>query len=381
MKILHTYKAFLPDVEGGVIRVMAGLTSPAQPGVESHILVARTAGFSRRYEHNGNDTHAVSSLGTLMSMPIAPGYVTAFARESRQADLVVHHAPFPLADLAIALAMPRNVKLIVDWHADIIGRPLMHSLLEPVIKAVMRRADRIVVSDETMIDNSPILSAHRAKCTVIPYGVDVDYWQNLTDDERKHVEALKLEMPRLVVAVGRLVGYKGFGNLISALQHVDATVAIVGDGAMADDLRNIAKMLGVAERVRFLGRLPRPQIKCLIHAGRMLAMPSVSAAEAFGLVQLEAMSAGRPVVNTSLNTAVPRIARHGLEGLTVPPEDVPALAAAIKRLLDDPAYAESLGRAGQARAKEHYQLGRFREENFKLYRGVLGPIADNNRGG
>lgn len=372
MKILHTYKAFLPDVEGGVIQVISGLTSPPEQAIDTDILVARTSGASRSFQHDGINTHAVSSLGTLMSMPIAPGYVTAFARRVRNVDLVVHHTPFPLADLAIALALPRRVKLIVHWHADIVGRQFLHRLLTPIIQAVLRRADRIIVSDEAMIETSSALSRHRAKCTVIPYGVDVEYWRNLNSDECNDVAALRKEMPRLVVAVGRLVGYKGFENLIRALQHVDATVAIVGEGALADELRELAGTLKVADRIKFFGRLPRSEIKCLIHAGRVLAMPSVSAAESFGLVQLEAMAAGRPVINTSLATAVPRVARNGLEALTVPPEDAKALAAAITRLLDDPSYARDLGVAAQARAEERYRLDRFRSENVRLYREVLG---------
>lgn len=121
----------------------------------------------------------------------------------------------------------------------------------------------------------------------------------------------------------------------------------------------------------FAGLQSRDRLKLLIHAARMVAMPSISAAEAVGLVQIEAMAVGRPVINTSLPTAVPRIAREGREGLTVPPGSVDELAVAITRLLDEPGLAGRLGDAGSARACEMYQLKRFQDDNHRVYHEVV----------
>jgi glycosyltransferase involved in cell wall biosynthesis len=284
---------------------------------------------------------------------------------------VVHHAPFPLTDLAIMAALPRRAALIVHWHADIVGRAVLRPILTPLIHAVLRRADRIVLADEVLIDASPFLKPYRDKCSACRYGTDIAYWSSLSPSQETEVEALRRQDPRLVLAVGRLVSYKGFEYLIQALQYVDATAVIVGEGPLEGELRALAEALGVADRLRFAGRQSRDGLKLLLHAARLVAMPSISAAEAFGLVQLEAMAAGRPVINTSLPTAVPYVARDGQEGLTVPPGAIEEMAVAITRLLDEPGLARRLGDAGAVRAREIYQLARFQDDNHRVYREVV----------
>lgn len=371
MRVLHAYKIFAPDSEGGVVRVIADLTATPRRDIESTVIVARPRGPGRSITVDGVPVHASTSLGTVMSMPISPAYLASFARRVRDADLVVHHAPFPLTDLGILATLPRRVALIVHWHADIVGRSLLRRLLTPLIHAALRRADRIVVADEALVEASDFLKPYRDKCSVCRYGTDIGYWSNLTEAEQVEVEALRRQDPRLVLGIGRLVSYKGFEFLIRALQYVDATAVLVGEGPLEGDLRALAASLGVADRVRFAGRQPRERLRVLLHAARMLAMPSISAAEGFGLVQLEAMAVGRPVINTSLSTAVPHVARDDREGLTVPPGGVEELAVAIARLLDEPGLAQRLGEAGAARVREAFQLARFQDDNHRVYRDVV----------
>jgi len=371
MQVLHAYKIFTPDSEGGVVQIISDLTMPPGDGLQSEVLVARPRGPGHSIEVGGIAVHAAASLGTLMSMPIAPAYLPSFASHARRVDLVVHHAPFPLTDLAVMAALPRRVALIVHWHADIVGRSFLRRLLSPLMHAVLRRADRIVVADEVLVGASRFLRPYRDKCAVCRYGTDVAYWSTLSVGQQAEVDAMRQREPRLVLGIGRLVSYKGFETLIRAMQYVDATAVIVGEGPLDGELRDLAKTLGVADRVRFAGRQPRDRLKMQIHAACMVAMPSISAAEAFGLVQLEAMSAGRPVINTWLPTAVPHIARDGQEAITVPPGEAEPLAVAIARLLDEPGLAQRLGDAGAIRARELYQVTRFQADSHRLYRDVV----------
>src|SRR5437763_14134674 len=96
------------------------------------------------------------------------------------------------------------------------------------------------------------------------------------------------------------------------------------------------RSLGVADRVRLLGSAPHAKLVEFMRTADVFVLPSVTNAETFGIAQLEAMAAGRPVINTSLDTAVPRVARHGIEAITVPPGDHARLADAIATLLQDP---------------------------------------------
>ena len=119
----------------------------------------------------------------------------------------------------------------------------------------------------------------------------------------------------MILAIGRLVPYKGFASLLQALRGLAGEAVIIGEGPLLQDLRKLALELGVSDRVTFKGRLEPGEIKTHLHAARVLAFPSTTAAEAFGLVQLEAMASGLPIVNTTLPTAVPKIARHDSGGV------------------------------------------------------------------
>jgi glycosyltransferase involved in cell wall biosynthesis len=368
LRILHAYKIYRPDIEGGIPAVMSSL---AQGGSGAHtihsILAARRFGAARRYTLDGVPVEAVGCLGTLFSTPLAPGYIPALVRHARSADVFVHHAPLPLNDAAILLGLPDDVALIVYWHADVVGYPLLKRMVAPLIRRALARADRIVVSGQPMIDHSEFLRPHADKCAVLPYGMDLEYWRTRDADGRTGADERQPQQPRHIVALGRLVGYKGYDVLIRAMQTVDGHLTIIGEGPLLADLQQLATALGVSSRVRFAGRLPRDEIKRLFHSAQVFAFPSVTEAEAFGIVQIEAMAAGLPIVNTHLATTVPLVARHDLEALTVAPNDPQALSQALNRLLDEPALAERLGTAGRQRAMREFDQAVFRARMADIY--------------
>jgi glycosyltransferase involved in cell wall biosynthesis len=354
MRILHAYKVYVPELTGGVPEVISLLSGSMGPGIESRVIVTGRRGRRQNLVVDGISVEQIGSWGNLLSMPFAPMFPIALARAARNVDLVVAHAPFPLNDLGIALGLPKQAALVVHWHSDILGRRAAMPFLAPFIRHTLRRADRIVVSDASMIANSQFLGPQTEKCSIVPFGTDVDYWEHLDDGQRGEVEKLRASHPRLVVATGRLVPYKGFSTLIQALLDVDATVMIIGEGPLKTSLRRFAQRLGVADRVVLTGFMPRDQLKIHLRAARIFVFPSVTSAETFGIAQIEAMAGGLPIVNTALPTGVPKVARHGAEAITVPPNNPTALAAAIRQLLDNTSLARRLGSAGSIRARTEY---------------------------
>jgi rhamnosyl/mannosyltransferase len=306
-----------------------------------------------------------------MSMPIAPAYPVAFRRAAAQADIVVAHQPFPLNDAAVELGLPQHVALVVHWHSEIIGRPALAAVLAPLIRHTLRRADAIIVSDSSMISTSKFLGPHAEKCRVVPFGTNISYWDSLDERQSAEVERLRQQHPRLVIATGRLVPYKGFLSLVRALLDVDATVMIIGEGPMKPALERLARRLGVASRLYLKGLLPRDQLKIHLRAARVFAFPSITCQETFGIAQIEAMAAGLPIVNTALTTGVPNVARHGVEAITVPPNDPAALASAMTRLLDDASLARQLGHAASLRARAKYGWPDFASRIGNVYREAL----------
>ena len=300
MKIVHAYKIYRPDVNGGIPAVMAMLCLDRAAKSINEIVVARRFGWFRKYLFDNAPVTATTSFGTLFSTPLAPTFPSYLMSRAKTADILVHHAPFPLTDLAIAIGLPKSVSLIVYWHAEIVGRSFLKWLVSPLLRYTLRRANKIVVSNEFVAQNSPLVSCYREKTSVVPYGVDAQYWATITRSEKDAVDGLRAKYPRLIVAVGRLVPYKGYDVLLRAVCKLDAQVIIVGDGPLRAKLERLAIRLGVSDRVAIRRDLDRDQVKTHLHAARLLVMPSINEAEAFGIVQIEAMAAGRPVVNTSL---------------------------------------------------------------------------------
>jgi rhamnosyl/mannosyltransferase len=365
-RVLHTYKSFKPEETGGIAEAIS-MAATAKP-FEHRILVTRRSPGPNTYVFEGTMVRAVPAWFTASSMPIAPAYSAVLSRMARDVHLLVHHAPFPLTDAAIFLAGRRlRTPFIVHWHADLIRSPWIVKAIAPLLTRTLEQARRIIVPHRSVLENTPILRSHEAKCVVRPYAVDVNYWGQMSDGEKRRSEAIRARSPRLIVAVGRLVSYKGYDILLRSMQNVDAQLTIVGTGPLRTGLDRLATELGVKRKVTLAGYMSRDDLKTVLHSARIFVFPSTSTAESFGIVQLEAMAAGLPVVNTSLSSAVPHVARDGLEGITVSPADVRALADAINCLLDDPAKAAKLGSAAQRRAMAEFDQSGFRSAVERIY--------------
>jgi glycosyltransferase involved in cell wall biosynthesis len=372
MHVLHAYKVCHTEIYGGIPEVIRILATARNSDIASAIVAARLLGRGRSVNDGHVPIRLAGSFGTLASTPIAPAYPFALMREARHADVVALHAPFPLNDIGVWLGIPKHTALVVHWHADIVGRELLSRSLAGLVRATLARADRIIVSNERLLEGSPILAPHLAKCSVVPFGVDAAFWGELDGGERADAERLAAAHPRLVLGVGRLVPYKGFDVLIEALTRIDATAVIVGDGAQSSRLRRLIERRGMGHRVLLFGSVSRERLRVLLHAARVFAFPSVTTAETFGIAQLEAMAAALPIVNTALPSGVPDVAREGIEALTVPPGDPVKLAEAIGRLLDDPCLAASLGNAGRKRTIGEFDQRVFVDRVHALYAdGVL----------
>ena len=213
-----------------------------------------------------------------------------------------------------------------------------------------------------------MLSARRKLCRVIPFGIRADAFEH--PDAARVAELRRRYGERIVLAVGRLIYYKGFEHLVRAMADVRATALIAGDGPLGGALAAEAARLGVADRVVLLGRVNDADLKACYHACDVFALPSVERSEAFGIVQLEAMACGRPVVNTRLDSAVPHVSLDGLTGLTVPPGDPAALAAALSALLDDPARRAAMGVAARRRVHEEFSAELMARRTLEVYREI-----------
>ena len=208
---------------------------------------------------------------------------------------------------------------------------------------------KIFVPTENHIKFSSFLPHFKEKCVEVPFTINPALFHKNGEVE-KEIKELKSVYGNYALFVGRLVGYKGVNILIEAMREVDQQLLIVGEGPEENELKNLAQKYGLEKRIHFLGRVQdRALFSALYHACHMLVLPSVSANENFGVVQIEAMYCSRPVVTTDLPSGVPAVGIKNETCLIVPPSNSSRLAMAMAMLFNNPELADSMGRKGHER--------------------------------
>lgn len=370
MKVLQLGK-YYPPYAGGMESHLALLCEALRPEVELEVLVSNTGPRTVREVIAGVPLTRCAELLNLASTSINPTMPLELSR--RDYDLLHLHFPHPMGALAyLASRKPRRHALVITYQSDIVRQVRLARLYAPLMHRVMAKAAAIICTSPQYLASSPTLQRFRHKCRIIPMGIDLSRWE-ITPRVEQEAAAIAARYPgRRLIAVGRLIYYKGFEHLIRAMASVDAQLLLVGDGPQRPKLLALARSVGVSERVHFLGSVPDALLPAHYRACQLFAFPSVARSEAYGLVQLEAMACGLPVVNTALDSGVTFVSRDGESGLTVPPGDARALAEAINRLLEDPALARGLGAGGRDRVEREFTREVMGERTLALYREVLG---------
>jgi len=294
--------------------------------------------------------HRAPVWRTVSSQPLSPAYLAAFLRLAPRFDVLHIHLPNPLAALAAFLARPK-AKVVLTWHSDVIGKGALAACVGPLEAWLCRRADLVVAPSPIHLTASNRAAFFADKGVVVPFCVDASMARP-QDADPAAVAAVRARFDNrpLVFALGRLVSYKGFDVLIDAAAKLPeyVAVAIGGAGPLHDALAARIVAAGLTDRVFLPGRIPDVDLAAWLAACDVFCLPSVSRAEMFGIVQLEAMAGGKPVVATDIpGSGVPWVNRHGETGLIVPPGNAAALADALAALLADPNLRARLGQGGR----------------------------------
>ncbi len=370
MRLLQINKLYHPWI-GGVEEVVRSIAEGLNNRAKVSVLVCQPKGRGTREIINGVEVFRAGSIGVYCSMPVSFSFPFLLGRLSKDADILHFHLPFPLATLSCLLVRPKG-KIIVWWHSDIVRQKTMMRLYKPFLTAFLKRVDRIIVAGVEHIESSRFLAPFRDKCEIVPFGIDVGRLRPSHETRENAAQIRGKYGSRIVLFVGRLIYYKGVEYLIRAMKNVNARLLIVGQGALERQLRALVAELQLGDKVVFLGRVADERMSAYYHSCDVFVLPSIARSETFGIVQLEAMACGKPVVNTDLPTGVPRVSRNGETGITVPPADSEALGAAINRLFQDSDFRQTCGRNARKRVEEHYTAGRMIEDVYRVYEKVLG---------
>ena len=362
--VTHVGK-FYPPHMGGIETHLQTLSTGLSRSMRLNVIVANEASFLRKEIIDGISVTRLANLKTIRSMPICPRLAATL--RSLRSDIVHLHFPNP-ATLLAYLASGRRGPLVVTWHSDIVRQKLLSRALIPLHRWFVRNASLCIATSPNYIASSPILSVSRAHCRVVPYGIPLERFVPPFDQT---AEVRRRYGPRIVLAVGRLIYYKGFEYLLRAMQQVKANLVLIGEGPLRPRLECIADEMGIRQRVFFAGELDNSKLAPFYHAADAFVLPSVERTEAFGIVQLEAMACGKPVVNTNLASGVPFVSIDGITGITVPPREPSLLAQAITRLLDNPNLCAQYGAAARSRVRSEFTADRMTSRTLELYREIL----------
>jgi rhamnosyl/mannosyltransferase len=366
MRVTHVYRDSYPPLHGGIEQHIHTLVHQLKRAASPTVLVSGTA--RARVVENGVPIESVGAWGRVQGAPISPALPARMRRCG--ADVFHFHMPNPTGEFSFLLSRSRT-PAVATYHTDIVRQARAFRLYRPFFHAFMRRLDRIIVATPYHIASSPVLPDYRAKCRIIPFGIDVARFQPTAAVCGRAAALRERYGPRLVLFVGKLRYYKGLDYLLQAMPQVEGRLLLLGRGEEEARLRALAAELRLDDRVVWLPHCENEEFLATLHACDVFVLPSSNRMEMFGIAQLEAHACGKPVVSTALGTGVEYVNLHERTGLVVPPRDPDALAAALNRLLADPEYRTSLGENARARVHAEFTQEQMARRTLEIYREVL----------
>lgn len=371
LRILQVNKLYAPAI-GGIERVVQQIAEGLADKAEMSVLVCSDDRQYKKERINGVQITRLPKMFQLGSLPVPFGLNYTLRRMSKNQDVIHLHMPFPLGDVACLLSGYKG-KIILWWHSDVVRQKKMMRLYKPVMLRMLRRADAIVVATQGHIEGSAYLRPFQEKCVIIPFGVDEKveqaadaYLGQAETEPRKENKSVKF------LFVGRLVYYKGCDVLLKAFSKVQgAELVLVGNGTLEAECRQLVQDCGMEERVHFCGSISEQELYQKYAECDVFVLPSVVRSEAFGLVQIEAMAFGKPVINTRLPSGVSYVSLHGETGLTIEPGNVTQLTEAMQWMVNHEKERLQMGKKARERMKAEYRMEKMINRVFALYKECI----------
>lgn len=369
MRILHISKYYYPYV-GGVENVCKYIADNSE-GHEVAVVCFNDGHLNNVGEVDGIKVYRVGAFVTIARQAISLTYFMVLRKVIKRfrPDIIHFHwaNPFPAAILLPLI--PKDVKLIIHWHMDIIKQRKIYRFIKPIEERLLKRADMVVVTSPQYRDGSVPLQPFKEKVRVVPNGIGTS---SLKKPLKAEIDAVKGKYggKKIVFFVGRHILYKGLTFLIEAEKYTksDCVFVIAGDGPLSKQLMASCQ----SERVFFVGRLSDELLTRYYYATSVFVFPSITKNEAFGMALAEAMYCYTPAVTFTISgSGVNWVNLNEVTGIEAPNGDVRAFAEAIDRLLVDENLAKRYGEAAHQRVAENFTVDIMMREMMKCYQDVM----------
>lgn len=334
-KIIHICKYYAP-VEGGIETVAKYLVEGLD-GFDNTVVCFSTNGKTYKDVVNGVNVYRISPLFKAFSQDVAFSYFFYLRKLLKriQPDVINIHCPNPFVYPIVMMLAPKECKIVMLWHADILAKGMAYKLIKPFETMALKRTDRIFATSPLYVHPSSPIYEYRDKIDILPNSI-IEENLRLRDGDKERIEEIKRNYNnrKLILFVGRHVPYKGIDYLIKSEQYIksDCRILIAGRGPLTEYLKTLTK----SDRIVFLGKISDDELRCYYHAADIFGFASINKAEAFGVALIEAMYCNCvPVTFHIEGSGVNWASLKGVTGEEVPLYDVKAYAQAVDRLLSD----------------------------------------------
>jgi len=362
---------FYPVI-GGVDKVMFDIALSSKIfNIECDVLCASHTSAKSEILVDNCKIFCTSSYAKIAATMISPGMVTKLRAISGGYDIIHIHHPDPMAALALFFSNFKG-KVVLHWHSDIIKQKLALKLFEPLQNWLLKRADCIIATSFSYAEGSIYLKKYSEKVAIVPIGINPN--DLIVDEELVKRIKLRFKNKHIVYSLGRLCYYKGFEYLIDAANFLDDSYVIViaGGGDLKDKLEQLIVDKGLDDKVYLVGKISDSEKGGYYAAADIFCLSSVERSEAFGIVQIEAMSFGKPVVATNIPlSGVNWVNQDGISGINVPIRDSKALATAFQRIITDENLYQKLSLGAKGRFLDNFEFDIMMDKVKTIYEEVL----------
>lgn len=370
MKVLHVYRTYFPDSQGGLEEVIRQICLAAREhDVTSKVFTLSDEPYPHTLPRVEGQVVRVPKTFEIASCGFALRGMRRFAKEVAWADIVHYHYPWPFSDL-MHLTIGKQRPSILTYHSDIVRQQFLLSVYRPLMSRYLDAMNMIVATSPNYFATSEVLNEYAEKVQIIPIGLDEPSYPAMRDQTQDYVAARQKYGQDFFLFVGVLRYYKGLHILLDAMQDAEYKAVIVGSGPVERELRQQASRLGL-DNVRFAGFVPDREKMALFRLCRAVVFPSYLRSEAFGVTLLEGAMSSRPLISAEVGSGTSHVNIHGDTGIVVPPGSSDALRQAMDDLYQHPEKAKSMGQNARKRYERLFTGSRMGERYAKAYRSVL----------
>ncbi len=377
MRILHISKYYYPYI-GGVENICKYLVDNMKHDNDIAVVCFNEQKDDRIDIVDGVKIYRVGAKLTIARQALSLSYFSVLRRAIKEfrPDVIHFHWANPYPAFVLLTMIPKNVKLVIHWHMDIIKQRKLYPLIKPVETRLLKRASLVIVTSPNYRNGSIPLQPFKDKVRVVPNAIDESTLAPQEGDKDKIASIReKFGNKDIVFFVGRHIQYKGLPHLIEAEKMVksDCAFVIAGKGPLTEELKASCH----SDRVHFVGKISDDDLRCYLYAAKVFAFPSITKNEAFGVALAEAMYCHTPAVTFSIyGSGVNWVSINNETCLEVPNGDDKAYANAIDELLQDNILCNRLADNGVQRVKNNFLIKNMIEACKNVYNELNIRIMD-----